>query len=193
MEARIMKKSLISLILCGALSAAVLAGCAKPEAPAVDEAEASAIASQVEEIVSEEEDIFGSYEETEPLDYVKPTQDRAGVPIEVPDQVDRIVSLAPSTTQFLIELGLSDKIVGIESRMDKENADNARRNILSFDDELRRGMEHSEESFNQVLQDIKYYRNFCRTHADYENDKATSAITHIRETYQRVKNENKFI
>ena len=110
-----MKKSLISLILCGALSAAVLAGCAKPEAPAVDEAEASAIASQLEEIVSEEEDIFGSYEETEPLDYVKPTQDRAGVPIEVPDQVDRIVSLAPSTTQFLIELGLSDKIVGIDS------------------------------------------------------------------------------
>ena len=88
---------------------------------------------------------------------------------------------------------IRDKIVGIESRMDKENADNARRNILSFDDELRRGMEHSEESFNQVLQDIKYYRNFCRTHADYENDKATSAITHIRETYQRVKNENKFI
>lgn len=88
---------------------------------------------------------------------------------------------------------IKDKIVGIESRMDKENADTARRNILSFDDELRRGMEHSEESFNQVLQDIKYYRNFCRTHADYENDKATSAITHIRETYQRVKNENKFI
>ena len=88
---------------------------------------------------------------------------------------------------------IKDKIIGIESRMNKENADNARRNILSFDDELRRGMEHSEESFNQVLQDIKYYRNFCRTHADYENDKATSAITHIRETYQRVKNENKFI
>lgn len=88
---------------------------------------------------------------------------------------------------------IKDKIVGIESRMDKENADNARRNILSFDDELRRGMEHSEESFNQVLQDIRYYRNFCRTHADYENDKATSAIAHIRETYQRVKNENKFI
>lgn len=88
---------------------------------------------------------------------------------------------------------IKDKIVGIESRMDKENADCARRNILSFDDELRRGMEHSEESFNQVLQDIKYYRNFCRMHEDYENDKATSAISHIREVYQRVKNENKFI
>ena len=58
MEARIMKKSLISLILCGALSAAVLAGCAKPEAPAVDEAEASAIASQLEEILDKIKPFF---------------------------------------------------------------------------------------------------------------------------------------
>lgn len=88
---------------------------------------------------------------------------------------------------------LADKITGIENRMDKENADEARRNILSFDDELRRGVPHSEESFNQVLQDIKFYRNYCRTHTDYENDKATSAIAHIRETYQTVKNKNEFI
>lgn len=88
---------------------------------------------------------------------------------------------------------LADKITGIENRMDKENADEARRNILTFDDELRRGVPHSEESFNQVLQDIKFYRKYCREHTDYENDKATSAINHIRETYQTVKNENKFI
>ena len=88
---------------------------------------------------------------------------------------------------------LSDKITAIEGRMDKGNADSARRRILAFDDELRRGLDHSEESYNQILQDIKFYRNFCRMHDDYENDKATSAIAHIRETYQRVKNENKFI
>jgi hypothetical protein len=88
---------------------------------------------------------------------------------------------------------LADKITGIESRMDKENADEARRSILTFDDELRRKVDHSEESYNQVLADIKFYRHYCRTHADYENDKATSAIAHIRETYQTIKNENKFI
>lgn len=88
---------------------------------------------------------------------------------------------------------LADKILGLESRMDKENADEARRRILAFDDELRRKTEHSEESFNQVLQDIKFYRNYCRTHADYENDKASSATAHIRETYARVKDADKFI
>ena len=88
---------------------------------------------------------------------------------------------------------LADKILGLESRMDKENADEARRRILAFDDELRRKTEHSEESFNQILQDIKFYRNYCRTHADYENDKASSATAHIRETYARVKDADKFI
>ena len=88
---------------------------------------------------------------------------------------------------------LADKITGIEGRMDKENADEARRNILAFDDELRRKVDHSEESYNQVLADIKFYRHYCREHDEYENDKATSAITHIRETYQEVKNANRFI
>ena len=88
---------------------------------------------------------------------------------------------------------IKERILGIEARMDKENADVARRNILAFDDELRRHEDHSEESYNQVLADIKYYRDFCRNHDDYENDKATSAIAHILATYQTVKNENKFI
>ena len=42
--------------------------------------------------------------------------------------------------------GLAEKIAGIEKRLDKESADEARRNILTFDDELRRKVEHSEES-----------------------------------------------
>lgn len=88
---------------------------------------------------------------------------------------------------------LSDKIVAIDDKINRGAADGARRRILTFDDELRRGLDHSEELFNQILADIKFYRDYCRSHADYENDKATSAIAHIRETYQRVKAEDKFI
>ena len=111
-----MKKNLLSLILCGALTLTVFAGCNNAEAPAVEESAAESLTeASVTEAEDPEEDIFGSYEETEPLDYEKPTEDRAGIPIEVPDYAERIVSLAPSTTQFLIELGLSDKIVGIDS------------------------------------------------------------------------------
>lgn len=89
--------------------------------------------------------------------------------------------------------GLKDAVGGIDERLDKENADDARRNILAFDDELRRGMDHSEESYNQILEDMNHYSRYCKQHPEYENNKAVNAIRHINDVYQRVKAENKFI
>lgn len=88
---------------------------------------------------------------------------------------------------------LSDKVSGIETRLDKENADAARRNILAFDDELRRGIDHSEESFNQILLDVTFYSQYCKDHPRYENNRAVNAIRHINTTYRHVKAENRFI
>ncbi len=45
-----------------------------------------------------------------------PATDRAGNPIAVPAEVKRIVSLAPSFTETLIDLGLSDRIVAIDKQ-----------------------------------------------------------------------------
>ena len=64
----------------------------------------------------------------EEMNIEKPTQDRAGNAITVPDKVEKIVSMAPSTTQVLIELGLGDKIVGIDT------------NSASFADKLPSGV-----------------------------------------------------
>ena len=88
---------------------------------------------------------------------------------------------------------LADKITGIEKRMDKSSADAARRNILIFDDELRIGTPHSEEAFNQILDDCNYYEKFCRANKDYENSKCGSACENIKHTYQVVKHEDRFI
>ncbi|MCR4997152.1 MAG: ABC transporter substrate-binding protein, partial [Butyrivibrio sp.] len=41
--------------------------------------------------------------------------DRSGNPIEVPENVETIISMAPSTTQILIDLGLGDKIVACDT------------------------------------------------------------------------------
>jgi len=43
------------------------------------------------------------------------TYDRAGNEITLPDEIDTIISMAPSTTQVLMELGLADKIVAIDT------------------------------------------------------------------------------
>jgi len=41
-------------------------------------------------------------------------KDRAGNEIEVPKNINRIISMAPSTTEILLDLGLGDKIVAID-------------------------------------------------------------------------------
>ena len=43
------------------------------------------------------------------------TTDRSGNPISLPDKVERIISMAPSTTRVLLDLGLSDEIVACDT------------------------------------------------------------------------------
>ncbi len=45
---------------------------------------------------------------------VAPTEDRAGNAIELPETIESIVSLAPSITQVVIDLGLEDKLVAVD-------------------------------------------------------------------------------
>ena len=44
-----------------------------------------------------------------------PTEDRAGVPIELPDRIETIISLAPSTTRVLTDLGLQEKLIAVDT------------------------------------------------------------------------------
>lgn len=46
----------------------------------------------------------------------KPTKDRSGEEISVPENVERIVVLAPSITETLMDLGCADKIIAIDTQ-----------------------------------------------------------------------------
>ena len=52
---------------------------------------------------------------TETTKEVTTIVDRSGKEITIPDKVDKIVSLAPSITEVLVELGFGDKIVLVDS------------------------------------------------------------------------------
>ena len=45
-----------------------------------------------------------------------PTEDRAGNAIALPAEINSIVSLAPATTQIIESLGLTDKLVGVDTQ-----------------------------------------------------------------------------
>jgi hypothetical protein len=80
---------------------------------------------------------------------------------------------------------------------DKNNAEekalDARRRILRFADEIRSGDRHSKEHFDNVFDDIKFYKNYCDTNKDFKNDRAQISIKIIEETYEKCVRENDFL
>ena len=88
---------------------------------------------------------------------------------------------------------IDEKITDIEYQLKVDKADNARNRILMFDDEIRRSIQHSEESYNQILESINFYNKFCHENPNYENSKAVNAIANINKVYQQVKFEDRFI
>lgn len=88
--------------------------------------------------------------------------------------------------QVIEQVGkLSDKI-------DHNQAVLARTHILRFDDELMNGIDHSQEYFRQQLDDIDVYEKYCEVHPEFKNSYATSAIDHIRHTYQSLLEKHEF-
>ena len=75
----------------------------------------------------------------------------------------------------------------------EQDARQARRRIINFSDECRRGLLHSSEHFDSVLDDITFYKRYCDEHPRFKNEKAVHSIEYVEEVYDRTKRENKFI
>ena len=82
------------------------------------------------------------------------------------------------------------KMQGVES---KEEAKSARRRILKFNDELLRGLQHSKEYFDDVLEDVKTYEDYCKSHPDFENGKTVMADRNIKRCYEKCVIDNSFL
>ncbi len=88
---------------------------------------------------------------------------------------------------------LKEEVKSIRSDMEEDRATTARVRILRFSDEMRRGEKHTKETFDQTLQDIDRYKNYCDTHPKYENERAKAAIQHVKTVYQRCLDTNDFL
>lgn len=111
--------------------------------------------------------------------------------------------------QFLIsrhdeKKGKSDTIKGeiaavrksvekLSAEVAMDRATSARIRILSFSDEIRHGVRHSKESFDQVNLDIDAYRQYCDSHREYKNNRATMAIANIERVYQECLKKQDFL
>lgn len=78
-------------------------------------------------------------------------------------------------------------------KMEEERVDRARSRILRFNDEIMLGIEHSKEHFDEILEDIDRYENYCDLHPNYENNKAILAIKTVKEEYLYCLEHHKFL
>ena len=80
-----------------------------------------------------------------------------------------------------------------DAKQEEEKAKAARRRILRCSDEIRSKQRHSEEYFNDVLDDITFYTQHCGTHPNFKNEKAVMAIRLIEKTYNKCIEDNDFL
>lgn len=73
------------------------------------------------------------------------------------------------------------------------DAKQARRRIINFSDECRRGLRHSSEHFDSILDDITFYKLYCTENPKFKNEKAAHSIQYVEEVYDRTKRDNAFI
>lgn len=88
---------------------------------------------------------------------------------------------------------LSEDVKHNKADDDDKWASLSRSHILAFGDEIRLGVGHSKERFDQILEDIANYDTYCKNHPEYVNDKAPVTIDLIKKTYQKCLEENKFL
>ena len=91
---------------------------------------------------------------------------------------------------------LMDKMNTFEKKveaLEKSDAIDCRVRILTFADEIRRGVKHSKETFDQVLSDIDSYERYCAEHPDFMNNKTVAAKAKILEVYSECIDGNDFL
>lgn len=80
-----------------------------------------------------------------------------------------------------------------EDKMDLSEAVMHRYRILRFGDEIKNHVKHSEEMFNQVLEDITAYEQYCKDHPKFQNGKTVITIGVIEQTYKVCLQNNDFL
>lgn len=88
---------------------------------------------------------------------------------------------------------LSGRVEQIEKSLDERDAVLARTHILRFKDEIyNNGPEsHSLEYYEQTLDDIQTYDQFCDVHPKFANGRTKAAAKYIREVYDKLTEEHK--
>lgn len=89
--------------------------------------------------------------------------------------------------------GLKESIGKMQEAEAEKEVISARRRILRFNDEVLRDVDHSKEYFDDILEDIKTYEDYCDEHRDFQNGKTVMATKNIKKTYENCMEKHNFL
>ena len=76
---------------------------------------------------------------------------------------------------------------------EERKANNYRSSVLHFNNELVRGLGHTEEDYDEILRVIWKYNEYCKTHPKYKNNKMPHAIKNVERMYDEMLRTNGFL
>ena len=88
---------------------------------------------------------------------------------------------------------LGQELAEHKANSEERHATLCRAHILRFGDEVRHGIPHSKEGYDNILLDIDSYEEYCEKHPGYKNNVAVATITHIKNMYQKHLQEDSFL
>lgn len=74
-----------------------------------------------------------------------------------------------------------------------DKARNQRYRILRFYDEMCDHWKHSESHFEDILDDIDEYEQYCKHHPDFKNNRGKAAMEYIKDSYADLKPRGEFL
>ena len=88
---------------------------------------------------------------------------------------------------------LEQSISDLEEKIDINEAQTARTQILRFSDELYNGVLHTKEHFNEVLDTCGRYNQYCAEHPEFKNMRTVNAQERINEVYKKCERDHSFL
>ena len=88
---------------------------------------------------------------------------------------------------------LEADLVNLKYNTEEQAAKECRVRILRFGDEVRHGVHHSKEHFDQILLDITDYDNYCKEHPEFKNNMTVITTSHIMTKYEKCLEEDSFL
>lgn len=92
-----------------------------------------------------------------------------------------------------LEKQIDTRFNTLDEDRERDRAIQARVRVLRFGDELRIGMDHSKETFDQNNEDIDTYERYCATHPNFKNNKTIATVEYTKRIYAERLEKNDFI